>query len=56
MIERDGKPPKEEKVGTFKLIGLGAVRLTPRRFAISRLFEPRADKYDGETLMMAEAA
>ena len=42
-IERDGKPPREEKMGTFKLAGLGSLRLTPRRFAASALFERDAD-------------
>jgi len=53
-IERDGKPPREEKMGTFKLAGLGALRLTPRRFAASALFERDAEKYQGAALMMVE--
>ena len=54
VLVRDGRPPKEEKVGAFKLIGLNGVRITPRRFAIHPLFDPRLDRYDGETLMMVE--
>lgn len=53
-LDRDGKPPKEVKLGTFKLSGLGAVRLTPRRFELSELFDARDTRYDGVTLMMAE--
>ncbi len=55
-IERDGKPPREEKMGTFKLAGLGSLRLTPRRFAASALFERDAEKYQNAALMMIEPA
>ena len=53
-IERDGKPPKEVKLGTFKLAGLSGVRITPRRFAPSALFDPDAERYAGETLLVVE--
>ena len=53
-LERDGKPPKEVKVGTFKLSGLGALRVTPRSFAPSDLFDPRQERYAGVTLMAVE--
>ena len=52
-IERDGKPPKEEKIGTFKLSGLVTPRVTPRRFAISALFDATDAKYAG-ALMKVE--
>ncbi|MET4896046.1 hypothetical protein RN629_02600 [Sphingomonadaceae bacterium jetA1] len=55
-VERDGKPPREEKLGTFKLAGLGALRLTPRRFTISELLERGAERYQGVTLMMVDDA
>ena len=51
-LERDGKPPKEVKLGTFKLAGLSAERLTPRRFERSALFEAGAERYAGETVMV----
>lgn len=54
-IERDGKPPREEKIGTFKLSGLSAVRITPRRFTPSALFEAAAERYLGETVMAVDA-
>ena len=54
-LEREGKPPKEVKLGTFKLAGLSAVRLTPRRFAASQLFDRAAERYAGETVMVVEA-
>lgn len=53
-VERDGKPPKEEKLGTFKLAGLVSLRLTPRRFAPSGLFAPNDPKYRDVTLMAVE--
>lgn len=53
-LERDGKPPREEKVGTFKLDGLIDPTITDRRFTPSVLFEPAAEKYQGETLMAVE--
>ena len=53
-LERDGRPPREVKLGTFKLAGLGAVRLTPRRFDASALFDPRAERYVGETVMAVQ--
>ena len=53
-LEREGRPPKEVKLGTFKLIGLSAVRVTPRRFDVSPLFHSREARYAGETLMAVE--
>lgn len=53
-IERDGGAPREEKVGTFKLAGLNDVALTDRMFAISLLFEPEAEKYEGAALIKVE--
>ncbi|AIT05654.1 hypothetical protein MC45_03690 [Sphingomonas taxi] len=55
-VERDGKPPREEKVGTFKMDGLGEPTLTDKAFAPSSLFEPEAEKYAGVTLMAVERA
>ena len=50
-IERDGAPPKETKLGAFKLDGLGELRLTERTFKRSGLFVEGDPKYDGVTLM-----
>lgn len=50
-LERDGKPPREPKIGAFKIAGLGSVRVTPRRFTPSELFDPADVRYDGETLL-----
>ena len=40
--------------GGVKLAGLGALRLTPRRFTLSTLFERDAEKYRNVALMMVE--
>jgi hypothetical protein len=53
-LERDGKPPKEEKLGTFKLAGLGGLRVTPRRFVPSALYQPGEKRYVGTTLVAIE--
>jgi hypothetical protein len=53
-LERDGKPPKEIKLGTFKLAGLSGIRLTPRQFSVNGLFRRGDPKYDDETVMAVE--
>ena len=50
-LERDGKPPREVKLGTFKLAGLQPLRLTARRFTPSELFQPSDERYVGTVLM-----
>lgn len=54
-IERDGKPPREEKIGTFKLAGLNDLKLTPRSFPANPMFHANDAKY-AEALMTVEAA
>lgn len=54
-ILRDGQPPKEQKMGAFKLTGLADLTLTDRPFYRSALFVPSEPRYDGETLMAVEA-
>lgn len=50
-LERDGQPPRELKLGTFKLVGLKDLSLSPdRSFTRSELFEPQNAKYAGVTL------
>ena len=53
-IERDGQPPREAKVGAFKLTGLSGLRITPRRFTPSELFDAGEEKYAGVTLLAIE--
>ncbi len=54
-LERDGKPPREPKIGAFKISGLGGMRVTPRRFTPSELFNPKEERYDGVTLLAVDA-
>ena len=54
-IARDGKPPREAKVGAFKLAGLSPMRITARRFERSALFDASDGRYDGVTLMAIDA-
>ncbi len=56
-LERDGQPPRELKLGTFKLAGLKDLALSPdRQFTRSELFEPQDTKYAGVTLFAVEPA
>ena len=55
VVERDGKPPKELKLGTFKLIGLAGIGLTERNFAANALFAANDPKYGDAALMTVEA-
>ena len=53
-IERDGQPPREEKVGLFKFVGLGGFALTEREFTPSALFDPKDERFAAETLIAVE--
>ena len=53
-LERDGKKPKELKLGTFKLSGLGLVAITRRAFLPEPGFDAGAAKYEGTTLFVIE--
>jgi hypothetical protein len=39
-VERDGRPPREAKLGTFKLIGLSDLALTGRTFDRKAMLAP----------------
>jgi hypothetical protein len=54
-IDRDGRPPREEKIGTFKLAGLNDLKLTEKSFPANPLFHANDAKY-AEALMAVEAA
>ena len=49
-VERDGKPPKEIKIGTFKLDGLKELAIAGRVFQPEPSFDPTLEKYQGVTL------
>ena len=53
-VERDGKPPRELKLGTFKLAGLDVSGLVTRSFNPAPIFDPAAPKYAGVTLLAVE--
>lgn len=53
-VERDGHPPKELKIGTFKLTGLTEVAVAPQPFQPQRIFDPADAKYAGVTLFAVE--
>jgi hypothetical protein len=55
-VEREGKAPREIKIGTFKLAGLDVRALIDRSFEVNEAFDPANDKYDGVTLFVVEAA
>ncbi|MGY4396275.1 hypothetical protein ACVWZA_001448 [Sphingomonas sp. UYAg733] len=55
VVDRDGKPPKELKIGTFKLAGLSDLKLTVRAFQMSGLFDAGSFKY-ADALMAVEPA
>lgn len=54
-LERDGQPPKEPRIGTFRLDGLKDIVLSERGFEISELFDPDDPKYADVTLFKVEA-
>ena len=55
VLEREGKPPRELKLGTFKLTGLSGVTLTPISFEVQSLYEPENPRYEGVTLCKVTA-
>jgi hypothetical protein len=55
-VQRDGQPPREIKLGTFKLAGLKDVSLVSRTFRPDPLFDPNDRKYAGVTLFAVETA
>jgi hypothetical protein len=56
-IERDGKPPREEKIGIFKLDGLGDIRLLDQAFRPSAVYEPEDLRFvDGKLLAVDPSA
>lgn len=55
-IERDGRPPRETKIGTFKVAGLKDMMLVERRFEPEPTFNANDEKYGGVTLFAVEQA
>lgn len=44
-VTRDGLPPREPKISSFKLDGLGAIELTEQGFTVSPIYDPEAERY-----------
>jgi hypothetical protein len=55
-MERDGKRPREEKIGIFKLDGLSDLRLTDRPFVPSQVYEPEDLRFVDSKLLAVELA
>lgn len=55
VVEREGKPPREVKLGTFKLAGLTEVRLTASAFRPAAAFDPDNPLYAGTTIQAVRA-
>jgi hypothetical protein len=53
-IEREGQPPREEKLGLFKLDGLAGLTVLERGFTPSAVFDPRDERYAAQTLIAVE--
>lgn len=54
-LARDGQPPRELKLGTFKLAGLKEIAVVAEEpFERQALFDPAEAKYAGVTLFAVE--
>lgn len=53
-VERSGQPPREPKLGVFKLDGLGEIALSGRDFAVSALWRPGDDRFAGAALLAVD--
>lgn len=51
VTERDGKLPKEIKLGTFKIAGLTVLAASLRSFVPEALFDRKVEKYAGNTVI-----
>ncbi len=56
VLERDGQPPRELKLGTFKLDGLKDLASALLRFDPQPVFDPQAAKYTSEVELIARVA
>ncbi len=53
-VRLNGNPPRETKLGTFKLIGLSNIGRTDEPFEVFHEFNPIDDKYGGEVVFAVE--
>jgi hypothetical protein len=54
-ISKNGAPPREEKIATFKVDGMADIAMADGTFSICPLFEPYLEKYRGTTLFSVDA-
>lgn len=54
-ISKNGAPPREEKIATFKVDGMADIAIADGAFEISALFEPHLEKYREKTLFSVDA-
>lgn len=54
VVERDGKPPREVKLGTYRVSGLNDITISDRPFFAIEGFDPGMERYRGETLLAVE--
>lgn len=52
----DGRPPREEKLSTFRLTGLADLLVTDESFDPRPCYEPEAERYEGTTLFAIDIA
>ena len=52
---REGQPPREAKLGTFKVDGLRELSLAAEPFAPDALFDRASPKYGEDAVMVASA-
>ena len=55
VVERDGKAPREQKLGVFKLAGLKELRLTATPFQPLSAFDLENPLYAGTTIQAVSA-
>ena len=53
-LERDGKPPKEHKLGTYKIDGLKDIALHDQSFLPATSYKPSDPKYADNKLFALE--
>jgi hypothetical protein len=51
---KHGEPPREKKLGTFKIVGMNNMELTEEAFEVEEFYEPEAEKYDDVKLFEVE--
>ncbi|MGZ8347539.1 MAG: hypothetical protein ACXWUP_10570 [Allosphingosinicella sp.] len=53
VLERDGQPPREARLGTFKVDGLRELALAAAPFVPETQFDPGSPKYDEGAILVA---